>query len=58
MRKRADMPVSRGSRPPRAEVLSELPLIAILLVAAVLVAALAAGGPILDVFLGGDALAH
>ena len=38
-----------SAQKPRTEMLSELPLVAILLVAAVLVAALAAGGPVLDV---------
>lgn len=39
----------RAPKVPRSEVLSELPLVALLLGAAVLVAVLAAGGPVLDV---------
>ncbi|MEM0906375.1 MAG: hypothetical protein AAGJ94_03360 [Pseudomonadota bacterium] len=38
----------RGPKPPRAEVLSELPVVAALLVMAVVVAVMAAGGPVLD----------
>lgn len=53
MRKRADM--SAGHTPHksnRAEPASELALVTVLLVAAVLLAAYAAGGPVLDVLLG------
>lgn len=42
-------PRRRAPKVPRGEVLSELPLVALLLGTAVLVAALAAGGPVLDV---------
>lgn len=49
MGKGADMPARRrGGRPPRAEALSELPMVAALLVMAVVVAVVAAGGPVLD----------
>lgn len=49
----ADMPrVRRGARPSRAEVMTELPVVAALLVAAVLVALVAAGGPVLDMLSG------
>lgn len=45
----ADMPrVRRGARTGRTEALSELPMVAALLVAAVLIALVAAGGPVLD----------
>lgn len=37
---------------PRAEVLSELPMVAALLVMAVVVAAMAAGGPVIDMLAG------
>jgi hypothetical protein len=50
MRKGADL---RGRRkPPRAEALSELPMVAALLVMAVVVAAVAAGGPVIDMLSG------
>lgn len=53
MRKRADISVGRRTgKTPRAEAASELPLVAALLIAAVLVAAYAAGGPVLNVFMG------
>ena len=42
----------RGEKAPRAEVLSELPMVAALLVTAVVVAAMAAGGPVLDMLAG------
>lgn len=38
----------RASKVPRAEVISELPMVTLLLVGAVLVAMLVAGGPVLD----------
>lgn len=41
-----------GEKPPRAEVLSELPLVAALLVTAVVIAAVTAGGPVLDMLAG------
>ncbi|MEM8664846.1 MAG: hypothetical protein AAGF49_12095 [Pseudomonadota bacterium] len=53
MRKRADMSVGRrAGKPERAQTPSELPVVAALLVAALIVAAYAAGGPVLDVFVG------
>lgn len=59
MRKRAEMPVRRrGAKPPRAEALSELPMVTVLLVTAVLVALFAAGGPVLEVLGGLDAWAR
>lgn len=42
----------REGKTPRAEVLSELPMVAALLVMAVVVAAMAAGGPVLDMLAG------
>lgn len=42
----------RGGKPPRAEILSELPMVAALLVTAVVVAAITAGGPVLDMLSG------
>ncbi len=42
----------REGKTPRAEILSELPMVAALLVAAVVVAAMAAGGPVLDMLAG------
>jgi hypothetical protein len=49
MAKGADMPTRhRGAKPPRAETGSELPMVTALLVMAVLVAVVAAGGPVLD----------
>lgn len=50
MRKGADIRSRR--KPPRAEALSELPMVAALLVMAVVVAAVAAGGPVLDMLSG------
>ncbi len=48
-----DLPRARRSaKPQRPAVLSELPMVAALLVAAVLVAAMAAGGPVLDMLAG------
>lgn len=41
-----------GDKPPRTEVLSELPVVAALLVMAVVVAAVTAGGPVLDMLAG------
>ena len=53
----ADMPrVRRGGKPPRAEVMTELPMVAALLVAAVIVAVVAAGGPVLDMLSGLQAM--
>ncbi len=49
----ADMPrVRRGGKAPRAEALTELPMVAALLVAAVVIAIVAAGGPVLDMLSG------
>jgi hypothetical protein len=48
MGKGADIARQRGTKPPRAETPSELPMVAALLVMAVVVAVLAAGGPVLD----------
>lgn len=55
--RKGDMPVGRRTRPNRTEAFSELPLVAILLVAAVLIAALAAGGPVLHVLFEIEAFA-
>jgi hypothetical protein len=56
MRKGVDL---RGRRkPPRAEALSELPMVAALLVMAVVVAVVAAGGPVLDMLSGFGAFAN
>lgn len=56
MRKGAETALKRrGTKPPRAESLSELPMVAALLVAAVVVAVLAAGGPVLELVSGFDA---
>jgi hypothetical protein len=38
----------RAGKPPRAEAMSELPMVAALLVMAVVVALMAAGGPVLE----------
>ncbi|MBJ3776544.1 hypothetical protein JCR33_12630 [Acuticoccus sp. 2012] len=55
MGKGADMPTRRrGAKPPRAEALSELTMIAAFLVAAVVVAAMVAGGPVLEMIAGLD----
>jgi len=49
MAKGADMPTRhRGAKTPRGDAGSELPMVTALLVMAVLVAVLAAGGPVLD----------
>jgi hypothetical protein len=48
MAKGAELPKARRAARPRAEVLSELPMVTALLVAAVIVALMAAGGPVLD----------
>ncbi len=49
----ADMPRARRSaKAPRAEVMTELPMVTALLVAAVIVAVVAAGGPVLDMLAG------
>ena len=42
----------RGDKAPRAETLSELPLVTAFLVMAVVVAVMAAGGPVLDMLAG------
>lgn len=56
MGKGADMPTRRrGAKPPRAETSSELPMVTALLVMAVVVAVLAAGGPVLDMLAALDA---
>ena len=49
----ADVPrVRRSGKPPRAEVMSEMSMVAALLVAAVVIAIVAAGGPVLDMLSG------
>jgi len=40
----------RGGRAPRGQPLSELPMVAALLVMAVIVAVVAAGGPVIEMF--------
>ena len=52
MAKGAEMPKARRAARPRAEALSELPFVTALLVAAVIVAIMAAGGPVLDMLNG------
>ena len=42
----------RGDKAPRAETLSELPIVTAFLVMAVVVAVMAAGGPVLDMLAG------
>ncbi|MEO1105014.1 MAG: hypothetical protein AAFW98_15010 [Pseudomonadota bacterium] len=42
----------REGKAPRAEVLSEMPMVAVLLVAAVIVALMAAGGPVIELLSG------
>ena len=42
----------RGDKAPRVETLSELPLVTAFLVMAVVVAVMAAGGPVLDMLAG------
>lgn len=45
----ADMPTRRrGAKPPRIDTGSELPMVTALLVMAVVVAVVAAGGPVMD----------
>lgn len=49
----ADMPrARRAQKTPRTEALSELPVVAALLAAAVLIAVVAAGGPVIDMLSG------
>lgn len=55
MAKGADTRARREDKSPRAQALSELPMVAALLVMAVVVALMAAGGPVLDVIAGLDA---
>lgn len=53
MRKReGTAPGRRQVKGPRPDAVSELPMVAVLLVAAILVAAYAAGGPVLAVLMG------
>ncbi len=56
MGKGADIPTRhRGAKPPRAATMNELPMVAALLVMAVVVAVMAAGGPVLEMLSGLDA---
>lgn len=54
MAKGAEPEKARRAARPRAEALSELPLVTALLVAAVIVALMAAGGPVLEMLNGLD----